>query len=654
MLSKMHRNRDPNMETLTSDGKILNLFQGRLEKALGPHLLLDSDIGACVRNKITDYEKMKHNMALSVEARGDAVLQCKDLVAVWVSYCAAQKVIDDFVPSPDKVEIQGPTGWPKGIGEYLQPVGRSLTMYAIMVPSALAPQILRILDCYKKTDLFSVVFADYERWGSVTVMGLKTLSQIVSERITAKIKASCLGNGWSSVQAVKPKKWLVFKATAVNNCAEVTVEGQDLSSITVPFDQFVLNQFCIESRIMDVYLLLGEYSSLAGNPDECIDCNKEVIKYPRDEERRVHTKRHKGHCENAKAFGGVVNKKTACLHAVDALLGVMAKAKQVPRYAQWKNILNNQLTMIYEGGLTRPLVAAAVLLNKMMPMPLKEFAEKVIDPLVQAVPKRQGFIFKGPMNCGKSTVASCLTSLLGGVSLNVNVCPERLWVELGRACHAFVVNFEDVMGIPEHGHQDLAFGLGMHNLNCKRDYLDGLLLVGLERKHCNPIEMHFPPWVATTNQYIIPDALMARTVVIPFDQSVVNFAQFVRDEEVDVRSLASGCTLALALALYCPGDNFDDDLREKVEKLREEAEGCDLAELECELEKTGEQIVVRGDGTLHMSSQELLECPITRWAAPKRPCPPTLGSEDAPVMKMSLLDELALVASGRFENGMTV
>lgn len=64
--------------------------------------------------------------------------------------------------------------------------------------------------------------------------------------------------------------------------------------------------------------------------------------------------------------------------------------------------------------------------------------------IVFNVPKRRYWLFKGPIDSGKTTLAAGLLDLCGGKALNVNLPMERLTFELGVAIDQYMVVFEDV------------------------------------------------------------------------------------------------------------------------------------------------------------------------------------------------------------------
>lgn len=125
--------------------------------------------------------------------------------------------------------------------------------------------------------------------------------------------------------------------------------------------------------------------------------------------------------------------------------------------------------------------------------------------------KKRYWLFKGPIDSGKTTLAAALLDLCGGKSLNVNMPLERLNFELGVGIDQFMVVFEDVKGTGAES-RDLPSGHGISNLDCLRDYLDGSVKVNLERKHQNKRTQVFPPGIVTMNEYSVPRTLQARFV----------------------------------------------------------------------------------------------------------------------------------------------
>lgn len=141
-----------------------------------------------------------------------------------------------------------------------------------------------------------------------------------------------------------------------------------------------------------------------------------------------------------------------------------------------------------------------------------------VDLIIDAKPKEQCIILLGSYNTGKTTLAGAFRSLFDGVTLNVNCHEQQLNFELGCALGKYLVVFEDVLGQkwPERWmgeKQDLLPGKGFHNLNLRKEHLDGSCVVLLEKKHQNKQEAIFPPSIITCNPYYIPDPLKPRVKI---------------------------------------------------------------------------------------------------------------------------------------------
>lgn len=275
-------------------------------------------------------------------------------------------------------------------------------------------------------------------------------------------------------------------------------------------DHKLLNEFAIKHEIVDTLFLMSLYKKFAKPTVGCELCNKPPIKLKHI--FKTHSKEHLEHFDNANIFEKQRDQKKICQFAVD---NVLAEKRYRTLTLTREEIFENKLRcgilslseLLKDEETADTIVTASLLLNLLLPE--EEVLMDIFQTVVLNPPKRRYFVFKGPINTGKTTVAAALMSLLGGVSLNINGTPERLNFELGCAIDAFCVLLEDVKGTPSPN-SNLQRGLGMINLDNMRDYLEGTVPVNLERKHQNKVSQVFPPGFITMNDYILPDTVRVR------------------------------------------------------------------------------------------------------------------------------------------------
>nr|AUN86683.1 putative large T antigen [Serinus canaria polyomavirus]AUN86688.1 putative large T antigen [Serinus canaria polyomavirus]AUN86703.1 putative large T antigen [Serinus canaria polyomavirus] len=285
------------------------------------------------------------------------------------------------------------------------------------------------------------------------------------------------------------------------------------------FNYALLNEFAITKELTDALLLLAVYKRFATPIKECLECKGS--RKPKGNPRNSHPTLHDDHHKNAKIFTTLKDQKRICQCAVDCVLAERRyKAYTMTRNEMFAErvgvVLKGLARMLADTEETDNLVCAMLLLNMLIKGNVELLAD-IIETMVRNPPKQRYFVFKGPVNTGKTTLAAGLLNLLGGSTLNVNGNPERLPFELGCAIDCFAVLFEDVKGQPE-GDKSLPSGMGMLNLDNLRDHLDGYVPVNLERKHQNKVSQIFPPGIITCNQYVIPHTVRVRC------RQVVDFA----------------------------------------------------------------------------------------------------------------------------------
>ncbi|ART66883.1 large T antigen [Bat polyomavirus] len=385
---------------------------------------------------------------------------------------------------------------------------------------------------------------------------------------------------------VLPKRWRALKSDALSLFPEGFSEGTpDVNIMSDEFDYPLFEKFALDMLISDPVYLQGIYShEFSIDPRECHLCREDDSVRP---DLATHKPHHLAHHQNSKAFNKVKEKRKSANHAteaVQALLRLQGK-RLSPEDFYIKRLKETLEPLAKSSGPVKPLVARAVLFKAMCPGNFEEFVELVYKTIVIAEPKQRGLIFRGPFDCGKTTVAQAIRGLFLGVSLNVNLSKDRLHFELGGALDQRMVVFDDVLG--NSTTRGLSGGWGFKQLDQLRDHLDGCVPVGLERKHHNRVEQVFPPWVITCNEYEIPKSILARGKLLEFQKTLADPEGYMLRYAFSRSALCSGSSFALAQAIFLPAHTFPETLRPIVEMLQADAEGfiqeCegDLLDLAC-------------------------------------------------------------------------
>uniref|UniRef100_A0AAU7E2A7 DNA 3'-5' helicase n=1 Tax=Rousettus bat polyomavirus TaxID=3141932 RepID=A0AAU7E2A7_9POLY len=386
---------------------------------------------------------------------------------------------------------------------------------------------------------------------------------------------------------VLPKRWRNLKSDCLSLFPEGFTEGvPDTVVQSDEFDYTLLEKFALDMMITDPVYLQGVYShEFAINPKDCALCKEDDSVRP---DLATHKPHHVAHHQNAVAFKKVKEKRKAAGHAseaVQALLRLQGKRLSAEDFyiKRLKEVLE---PLAKSEAPVKPLVARAVLFKAMCPGNFEEFVQLVYQTLVIAEPKQRGLIFKGPFDCGKTTVAQSIRGLFLGSSLNVNLSKDRLHFELGGAIDQRMVVFDDVLG-KGNSSKGLTGGWGFSQLDQLRDHLDGCVPVGLERKHHNRVEQRFPPWIITCNEYDIPQSIMARGKLLQFSKTLADPEGYMLRYCISRSALCSGSSFALAQAIFLPASTFPDSVKPLVELLQADAEQFivelenDLLDLQC-------------------------------------------------------------------------
>nr|WMX25302.1 putative large T antigen [kestrel polyomavirus 1] len=358
---------------------------------------------------------------------------------------------------------------------------------------------------------------------------------------------------------------------------ECTIKENTLNTALADEKQFshaLLNDFAVRHGLADPLLLLAIYKRMHTPPDACEDCKSQLDNATLRERKRKwmggHIDDHMIHHGNAKVFITLKDQKRACQAAVDA---VLAERRYKTCTMSRNELFAERVVQLMTGPIqeilndresTDDFICSILLLNMLLPD--TRILSEIIETMIENPPKRRYFVFRGPVNTGKTTVAAAFLALLTGATLNVNGPPERLQFELGCAIDAFMVLFEDVKGMPTQD-SGLQQGMGMSNLDNLRDHLEGSVPVNLERKHQNKVSQIFPPGIITMNNYQIPGTVRVRIKeIVDFTFSPSFLAALKANKHIrDKRWLTKAETLLGLILLHLPESSFQKKLLERIE-----------------------------------------------------------------------------------------
>nr|ABI94705.1 large T [Betapolyomavirus hominis] len=330
----------------------------------------------------------------------------------------------------------------------------------------------------------------------------------------------------------------------------------------------LITEYAVETKCEDVFLLLGMYLEFQYNVEECKKCQKKDQPY--------HFKYHEKHFANATIFAESKNQKSICQQAVDT---VLAKKRVDSLHMTREEMLTERFNHILDkmdlifgahgNAVLEQYMAGVAWLHCLLPK-MDSVIFDFLHCIVFNVPKRRYWLFKGPIDSGKTTLAAGLLDLCGGKALNVNLPMERLTFELGVAIDQYMVVFEDVKGTGAES-KDLPSGHGINNLDSLRDYLDGSVKVNLEKKHLNKRTQIFPPGLVTMNEYPVPKTLQARFVRQIDFRPKIYLRKSLQNSEflLEKRILQSGMTLLLLLIWFRPVADFATDIQSRIVEWKE-------------------------------------------------------------------------------------
>nr|QNH86118.1 putative large T antigen [Goose hemorrhagic polyomavirus]QNH86124.1 putative large T antigen [Goose hemorrhagic polyomavirus]QNH86130.1 putative large T antigen [Goose hemorrhagic polyomavirus] len=397
-----------------------------------------------------------------------------------------------------------------------------------------------------------------------------------STRVSTLINFCCKHCTVSPYVVRGVKKHCLQKLLDVFNVSpEIEITVSQLSADSCSDRQFnyaLLNDFACKHKHTDALLLLAIYKRLSVPQEECADCQSQKENLCFGQLKRKwyggHLDDHGIHHNNAKLFLQLKDQKRVCQGAVDCVLAEKRfKSQTMSRNEQFQErvlVLMESIKEILENKRATDEFCCAIALLHMLVKDPEQIAS-ILETLIKNPPKRRYFVFRGPVNTGKTTVAAAILNLLTGATLNINGSPDRLQFELGCAIDQMMVLFEDVKGQPEDEYiNQLPKGLGMINLDNLRDYLEGAVPVNLERKHQNKVSQIFPPGIITMNHYKIPVTVKVRCrEIIDFHRDPVYSRGLKANREVvDNRWLTKAETLLAMLFLTTP-KSFRDEINGK-------------------------------------------------------------------------------------------
>lgn len=275
------------------------------------------------------------------------------------------------------------------------------------------------------------------------------------------------------------------------------------------FNNKQLVDFALSHEITDIFKLMYEYAHLA-DPCDRPECSKD------------HEDDHISEVINAKRFVLLPDRKKVCRNAIDCV-----SAKVFTQLSQLSNLkwfeikareLGDRITEISD---TRTFGEAyywwQYVIGRQNFFNIMAFIIAIFTDTkckLNFSAKKRYICFRGPYNCGKTTMAAAICKLFDGVNINLNVSKDRLPFYIGSAIGKRFVLFDDVKGY-ENRH-NLPTGTGVSNLDDMREHLDGKIEVQLEKKNQNPVQQIFPSGIITMNQYKLPNSLKIRLNVIDF------------------------------------------------------------------------------------------------------------------------------------------
>ncbi|AAA46551.1 T-antigen [Betapolyomavirus secumuris] len=324
-----------------------------------------------------------------------------------------------------------------------------------------------------------------------------------------------------------------------------------------------ISEYALKINCDDIYLLMGLYKEFQSPVPNCSKCENRML--------TNHFKFHKEHHENAFYLQLVENQKTICQQAVDGVIATktvdMAQMTRNEQLAARFDKLFERLEVILSAQSSYTIsmfMAGIVWFENLFPgQSFKDLLLELLECMVSNIPKRRYWLFTGPVNTGKTTLAAAVLDLGGTIYIS-----DCYLIELEVAnsqIHGCVEVLAEKVKIR------LPPGQGINNLDNLRDHLDGAVKVNLEKKHLNKKTQIFPPGIVTSNEYFIPFTLRVRFCKkLVFKFSKYQYLSLKKTECLGrYRILQNGCTLLLLLIYHCDLDDFAESIQGKVRAWKE-------------------------------------------------------------------------------------
>ncbi|AAA47059.2 large t-antigen [African green monkey polyomavirus] len=478
-------------------------------------------------------------------------------------------------PKRKKTEEKKPDDFPVCLYSFLShAIYSNKTMNSFLIYTTLekARQLYKTVEKSKIVVDFKASFSYQDEEGEGCLLFLITLGK---HRVSA-VKHFCVSQCTFSFihckAVVKPLELYKtlskppFKLLEENKPGVSMFEFQEEKEQSVNWQEIC--NFANEANISDVLLLLGIYIDFAVEPGKCGKCEKKQHKF--------HYNYHKAHHANACLFLESRAQKNICQQAVDQVLAAkrlkLVECSRIELLEERFLQLFDEMDDFLHGEIEILRWMAGVAWYTILLDNSWDVFQNILQLITTSQPKKRNVLIKGPINSGKTTLASAFMHFFDGKALNINCPADKLSFELGCAIDQFCVLLDDVKGqITLNKH--LQPGQGVNNLDNLRDHLDGTIKVNLEKKHVNKRSQIFPPVIMTMNEYLLPPTIGVRFALHLHLKPKAYLKQSLEKSDlVAKRILNSGYTILLLLLWYNPVDSFTPKVQEKVVQWKETLE----------------------------------------------------------------------------------
>lgn len=276
------------------------------------------------------------------------------------------------------------------------------------------------------------------------------------------------------------------------------------------FNNKKLVDFAISHQLSDPLTLMYEYAHLAD------PCDRGFI-------TKEHEEDHDEENENAKIFVTLGDRKKCAKNAVDCVVAQLYAQLKSLTNIQWLEMRSREIgARLMEEESEEKIGQAYYYWDEVIGKEqFRKIAKYIVASFIFNKPKERYCALMGSYNSGKTTFAAAICKFFEGVSININICKERLPFYLGAAIGKRFVLFDDIKGRKFRYPPRLPTGPGIDNLDDLRDHLDGHIEVQLEKKNQNPVEQKFPCGIITCNKYIFPPSLKKRIQIFFFKKNTL-------------------------------------------------------------------------------------------------------------------------------------